>query len=183
MMHTVPRLARGLLACFWTSSAVLVLSSGPVDSPLRSSRSVRQSMIAISPQGWAFFTRDPREPVDRLYRATASGWVPATYTNSSARNFFGLSRAARALNVEMAALLAEISQDRWTECRSTLESCLWEDSSPAAVVNNPSLTRQVCGAFAVQRQPTVPWAWSRSAARIHMPSEVVQFDARCSEAR
>jgi len=140
-------------------------------------------MIAISPQGWAFFTRDPREPVDRLYRGTASGWAQATFTNSSARNLFGLSRAARALNVEMAALLAELPPDRWLECRSTLEACLREADSHGVTLHNRSLTRLACGALTVQRQPPVPWAWSRNAERIHMPSEVVRLNVRCDPTR
>ena len=180
-MRRVPSLARGLLACLWCAGVLLVLSSGPVDSPLRSSRALRRNMIAISPQGWAFFTRDPREPVARLYRAAGPEWSLASYTNSSARSLFGLSRRARALNVELAALLAEVPRDRWMACRSTLETCLREAAPSGVALSNRSTTRQVCGGFAVERQPPVPWAWSRSAERIHMPSEVVRLDVRCDD--
>jgi antimicrobial peptide system SdpA family protein len=135
-------------------------------------------MIAVFPQGWAFFTRDPREPVDEAYRP-GERLVPILYPNSSARNLFGFSRRARAQNVEMAALLLEVPASAWKECRAPLRRCLEVAPGCAVAVANVSVTRQICGPVVVERQPPVPWAWGRSTGRIHMPSKVVRLEVAC----
>jgi len=166
------------LALLWAAVVLLVLSASPADSPLRASYPTRRGMIALFPQGWAFFTRDPREPVDRAYRPGAPP-TPLLYTNSSARSLFGFSRRARAQNVEMAALLLEVPSGAWHECRDALSRCLEAAPEAGVPVANRSMNRQICGPVVVERQPPVPWAWGRGLGTVHMPSKVLRLDVRC----
>lgn len=174
---TVTRVA---LALLWAGVILWVTVGSVPDSPLRLPLRVTQNMIAVSPQGWAFFTRDPREPVDRLYRRQGDAWVRANYANTSPRNLFGVRRAARAVNVEMASLLAQAPDAAWTDCESSLADCLRGDGAPPVVeVDNPSALRSLCGRLAVERRPPVPWAWSGSERPIHMPGQVLLLDVDC----
>lgn len=169
---------RGGLFLFWTGIVLLIMSASPADSPLRATYRTRRAMLALFPQGWAFFTRDPRESLDRLYRPGTPP-EPLLYANSSARSLFGLSRRARAKNVELAALLLHAPSEEWHDCLDSLPRCLEQLPGDAAAVTNTSLTQQICGPVVVERQPPVPWAWGRGLTTVHMPSRVVRFEVRC----
>ncbi len=168
-----------VLAVFWTGIILFVLKSSVSEHPLRSSRAVQRNLIAITPQGWSFFTRNPREAVDRIYRRVDNEWIHATVANSSARNFFGLKRDARALSVELASLLTGIPHEKWQACRSSLTEYLEMETIKSVPVENRSLMQSLCGDILVQRRPPVPWAWSKRMKRIHMPSRIVRLDVRC----
>jgi antimicrobial peptide system SdpA family protein len=169
------------LALLWAGLAGFVLLASPADSPLRAGYATRRGMIALFPQGWAFFTRDPREAVDWAYRP-GPPLAPLLYPNASPRNLFGLSRGARALNVELAALLVDLPKSAWRPCDDRLERCLAQDAGETVAVLNRFAGRRICGALVVERQPPVPWAWGRGHDTVHMPSSVARLDVRCGAA-
>jgi len=172
------------VATLWSAAGLVVLSGSLPESPLRLSRPSRLNLLIVSPQGWSFFTRDPREAVDHVYQKSGGGWVEALHVNSSPHHLFGVRRDARALSVELTALASGLPADAWIHCRSDLKTCLQGSHAAAAVrVSNISLTRLLCGEFAVERRPPVPWAWSRSLDRIRMPSRVLRLDVDCGAAR
>jgi len=169
---------RGLLAVSLAALTGWVLRAGPVDSPLRADFTTRRGMIAFFPQGWAFFTRDPREAVDRAYRPGAP-LVPLLYANSSPRNLLGLGRGARTLNVELAALLHELPASAWQSCDAPLERCVEARAGGRVAIVNRFPEPRICGDVVVERQPPVPWAWGRAIDETHMPSKVARLDVRC----
>ena len=173
------RPAQVCVAFLWAAAIGPVLLGSMPDSPLRPSLSFRQDVIAIAPQGWAFFTRDPREPVDRVYTRSGPEWVQVTYTNSSRRNWLGLKRDARALNVELASLLSEVDPALWRNCPGRLETCLRERDVPAVAVVNRSRIRALCGEILVERRPPAPWAWSRAKRPVLLDSKIARLDVRC----
>jgi len=173
---------RGLLAVVLAALAGWVLRAGPVDSPLRADFTTRRGMIAFFPQGWAFFTRDPREAVDRAYRP-GPPLVPLLYANTSPRNLFGFGRGARTLNVELAALLHELPAAAWQPCDAPLQRCVeagaWAGTGGSVAIVNRATEPRICGDVVVERQPPVPWAWGRSIDETHMPSKVARLEVRC----
>lgn len=174
------RTAQVCVALLWAAAIGPVLLGSVPDSPLRPSLRVRQDVVAIAPQGWAFFTRDPREPVDRIYAKSGMEWTLATYTNSSRRNWLGLKRDARALNVELASLLAEVDASQWRGCPGRIETCLRQRDVPAVRVVNRSRVRALCGEILVERRPPAPWAWSRAKRPVLMDSRIARLDVRCN---
>lgn len=170
------RAAQACVALAWAAAIAPVLLGSVPDSPLRPSLRLRQDVVAIAPQGWAFFTRDPREPVDRIYARSGPEWVQVTYSNSSRRNWLGLKRDARALNVELASLLTEVDSSQWSDCKGRIETCR---EIPAVPVVNRSRLRALCGEILVERRPPTPWAWSRAKRPVLLDSKIAQLDVRC----
>lgn len=177
--RVLPEVFRAGLALAWTCVGVLVLFGSVSDHPLRAPAGLRRGLLLIAPQGWGFFTRDPREPVDRVYRHTPGGWEEITHANSSPRNALGLSRGARAVGVELTAVLGRVPAERWRDCRAPAGDC-WPAAAPGgAPVRNPALRPRLCGDILVERRPPVPWAWSRSRSDLAMPARVVRVEVAC----
>jgi antimicrobial peptide system SdpA family protein len=179
-MSESPRwpLQLGLTITWGVIAGLVALTSLP-DSPLRTTGSGRRIIGALLPQGWAFFTRDPREPAEVVYRVTPNGLRRADFTNSSPDNWMGIRKNTRPIAIELGALLSHVHRTRWRACRGDLGQCLKAADSVVAIADNASTTRRFCGDFVVERRPTVPWAWSRSGDAIRMPAQYVRLQARC----
>ena len=143
-------------------------------------RTLKSAIPFFVPEGWAFFTRDPREPRLLPYRRGADGrW---TYghagPHADIRNVFGLDRISRAQGVEIGLLLGDLADTAWQQCADAPTLCL--DELPRTVsITNRSPGPSLCGDVGLVRQEPVPWAWARVERETVMPSTGTRLDIRC----
>jgi antimicrobial peptide system SdpA family protein len=156
------------------------LPYNPVTLPLE--RSVR--IARFLPQGWAFFTRDPREERLTALRELRDGrLVPLTRApHARAVNAFGLNRRSRSQSVEMGLLVAaahEQKKDPWVACDGREVGCVavLERGAHVLTVRNPAPRASLCGRIVLELQPPVPWAWSSSPPR--MPLRLLPLNVEC----
>lgn len=169
---------RGVLLVFWLGAITLVVR-GIRDSPLRLSPKWVTNLVAITPEGWAFFTRDPQEQTQHVYRSTGANWVRAIPTNADARYLFGIKRTQRAHEMELGLLLGQVPPNRWIPGRSTVRAPAGHGFGPAVLVENRASRPTLCGDLLVQKRESMPWAWARSRETVGMPSRTVALRARC----
>jgi antimicrobial peptide system SdpA family protein len=163
-----------------TVSAYAVIAAfGPV--PIHMPFEKRVLSQSWLPQGWKFFTRNPREDVQFLFvRDSLGNWMPFGFgANTRPVNWFGISRKNRAQGVEIARLLQDIPKEAWMPTRGdpieALEKC------PLVVtVENNSSRPTIRGIIGVVEQPHVPWAWFAKDAKVIMPSKVIKIEVKCS---
>jgi len=167
----------------WALAIVVLLSSAAGESPVEPGLATRRIQLSLVPEGWAFFTRDPREPRAVVYQLAASRLIQLTFPNTSRRNLFGLSRAARAFDAELQALLTPVLASTWADCRGDPAVCVSASTSRPLELTNWSTTRYICGDVVVVRSAPIPWAWRRSRDRIHMDSKVLRLRADCGQKR
>jgi antimicrobial peptide system protein, SdpA family len=138
-----------------------------------------RSVQMLLPEGFAFFTRNPRERDLYVYQRTDSTWASAMLgPKSQASNLFGFSRRSRMQSVETALLLSKTTQEDWTDCERTAETCLSELPVQDTVTNvQPRPT--VCGVAGFARRKPVPWAWSDKSDRLTMPSTITKLKISC----
>lgn len=162
----------------WSFLVVLELRAFMPDNPLRVKKGISEKLMLFAPQGWIFFTRDPREANDRVYRRTNPCCELLTLPNSDSSNLFGLKRDGRAFGVEMEPLLKRIPRSAWRECRGDLASCVSGLEKPSKTVPNTSATRVACGEIIIQRQRPIPWAWSANR-KLRPPYSVANLNVSC----
>ncbi|MGO2663706.1 SdpA family antimicrobial peptide system protein [Mycetocola reblochoni] len=100
--------------------AAIVFSSLPIKSHAsEAARAMTGLVNEISPQGWGFFTKDPREPFMVAYVMNEHGaWEHVTRgPNARPQNAFGLNRESRLDEYDHSQLIgtAELD-DVWAEC-------------------------------------------------------------------
>ena len=136
----------------------------------------KSAMVKIFPQGWKFFTRDPRmsEPVP--LRKVGDQWVPYGTRNDLAR-FLGASRESRTLWPELNWALSSITDADWQACDGPIEPCLARAPvrEERARVDHP----QLCGTVGVVMRKPVPWAWAKRTPAVNMPSKVLRLEITC----
>ena len=163
----------GLLAFY---ALLPVLPDSPVTLPV--SRSVL--IQTLFPEGWKFYTANPREPRYLLFQRKDSQWVDASIgPNGRPSHYFGLNRKARAQGVEYGLLVtAIVKKNRWLACKDEATVCL-ERISVTDTLANISPRPTLCGIVGFVRQEMVPWAWREAASSLNMPSEVIKVRVIC----
>ena len=97
------------------------IDKGPLSPNFKTSKTIG----SIFPQGWGFFTKSPRTPVETLYQVTQNLRLKkVTRTNTAAKNLFGLSRGSRRINIEQSRLKLLVDLDS-----------LWFDSNTESLTN------------------------------------------------
>ncbi len=152
-----------------------MLPYSAVDMP--TSRAIKPTLWA--PQGWAFFTKDPREQRAFLYQRLHGRWTDLKKApHAEPRNAFGLNRASRAQGVELALLMQSVPAAAWRDCNGDPRAC-FSSAATAPAVRNVSPRPTVCGTVALVFQAPVPWAWAGSRRPVHMPSRYAVVEASC----
>jgi len=133
----------------------------------------------LVPEGWAFFTRDPREESIFLFIRRDGAWESASMgPNGSVANAFGLNRASRAQGVETALIVNRFSTSAFRECRGVAADCL-ETTKSAGSLQNNSPDPSLCGDVGIVMRKPVPWAWWSSGQSVVMPARILRIYAGC----
>jgi antimicrobial peptide system SdpA family protein len=154
------------------------LPRSPIDLPFQN---VARTALFL-PEGWAFFTRNPREERTLAFLRSANGsWEAARPDRlSDPRNLFGLSRAPRSQALEMGLLVTQLAVGEWKSCDGSREEC-FEAAPVARELENPTPRPMLCGTVGFVAQPPLPWAWWRSpkGKDVRMPMRVTKVSVRC----
>jgi antimicrobial peptide system SdpA family protein len=146
--------------------------------PLPYERELRVNFFL--PEGWAFFSKSPRDEQAVLLNKHPGQWVPSVPTSSAQPGqAFGLSRSGRRQWMEFGVLRqAGGSAARWYRCSVALADCL--DRLPATdTVRNPVPFATICGTHVVVRHSPLPWAWARSEKPVRLTARLRRLEIVC----
>jgi antimicrobial peptide system SdpA family protein len=141
----------------------------------------RQLARAFVPEGWAFFTRDPREAMTRAYVASPQGGWSAANTadiRGPGWNLNGADRTPRLAEIALRQMTAVIKPDAWRDCDRSLTQCL-KDRPLSPVAATLHLPVPMCGIVALQKSRPIPWEWRHAYYQTHMPSKIALLNITC----
>jgi len=168
-----------LISALWIGIASLSLLPALPYNPLSESPAASMVSRMILPQGWAFFTRSPREDRYTVLAPSGGRWEPAPCgVLAEPCNGFGVHREARALGVDMGTLSSSIDESDWTTCGSDLDTCL-NEAGITLHRTNEAKRPVLCGDLAVLFWEPVPWAWAGKVNEREMPKRFARFDVDC----
>ncbi len=142
------------------------------------SKSFNKITFAISPQGWGFFTRNPKEPLIDLYKIKDDKIKKISIPNASLKYFWGFNRGMRISSSQIAYFADQIPEDRWIYDPSYKADSIIQVSTPFNVLNDFSYPVH-CGKLLLVKTQRIPWAWSKHREKIKMPRSVVIIDVAC----
>jgi antimicrobial peptide system SdpA family protein len=152
----------------------------PARLPIESQRN-NALFRAFFPEGFSFFTRNPREPVVEIYKYENSTYTLTTIPNGSIKNMLGINKSSRAQNLESGFILSKLRPDDWIKCPSNLDSCLTSEPLPVIHLKNNYNTSFLCGELVVVVRKPVPWAWSKVVSGDRMEKEFAKLFVECIE--
>jgi antimicrobial peptide system SdpA family protein len=167
-----------LVATVFAVATAYIAQANLDPGPIRLPYADRIPVQVFVPEGWKFFTKNPRDQQLATFVRDGSTWRRLTEPNSAPSNAFGIDRAGRALSIEAALLLADVGKDRWEDCKYDAVPCLESDAN-VVTVSNRSPQPTMCGAIGIRLQPPIPWAWAANKKPIVMPSRVLRLEVKC----
>lgn len=141
--------------------------------PPSSSAGVRV-LTELSPQGWAFFSRSPREPIIERHFFADGVWEPERTDSLRSELFFGLDRSGRARQYALESDLSLVDDVEWQRCTSALSSCL--SQSPSRSVADEASSCE-SGVRALVRRYPIPWAFRHEGDLGNL--DVLKIRVRC----
>lgn len=165
---------------------VEVLLASVPSSTVASSASTPSHFIfvrTILPQGWAFFTRDPRMPSVSVYQPGKDSWSrTSSISNSDIHEMLGANRKIRTEQYEIESLVQNSSSSQWIVCETdNLLQCLHVSHSSVQTVKTISEDPRFCGPVALVREDPVPWAWAQTTSQ--MPAELKFLNVVCEKSK
>ncbi|WP_181419613.1 hypothetical protein [Curtobacterium sp. MCJR17_043] len=134
-----------------------------------------KAVAVSSPQGWAFFTKDPTEAADLAYLKRGGRWVPVVDALPTA-DAMGLSRRARAIDAEVAAL-SQAAGDASSSCAANADVQRCALAAPRVQHQFELAAPPVCEPVLIRKREPIPFAYGTRVSA--MPSKVVIVDAQC----
>lgn len=98
---------RVIIICFWTLVSGVILLSNNSSYPILS-YNTNKTINYLFPQGWGFFTKDPKEITIDVYQLQNNTLKLISINNFSTQNLFGCSREARYIGYEFNKLAQSI---------------------------------------------------------------------------
>lgn len=166
----------------WIVAILYVATASLPYNPIRPPFANVINWKMLVPEGWGFFTRNPREPNIYLLKKENNTWVSCFRTNPDPINLFGIKRFSRSQGVEYGLLLQQTSAEDWTKCEEvTLDDCVKKKNKRIVTVLNSSTHSSLCGQILFVQQAPLPWAWSRSNNKINMPLQYLILNVKCEK--
>lgn len=174
-----------LLSIIYTSLIFIVADTSLGFNTIKLSNSLHSIAYTISPQGWGFFTRNPREPLVDFYRVDINNLNlnKVTIKNASIENQWGFSRMMRVSSSEIGYIKDQIPEHEWmsvTEFNREYINVLLSNSYPYKI-NNDFTWPIFCGMFLMTKTDRIPWAWSKHRGSIKMPKRIALVEVICNK--
>lgn len=168
-------LVTSLVVSFWLIINIFLITVK--GNPIEITNEVDSRVFNFIPQGWAFFTRDPREAQITIYKIENDSILkPYPQRHSSFINLFGLKRTSSKVLTELQLLKLKApdslySDVKWNYQINRFAKFTAKDYEYKNEIFDPILL----GNFIIVYQKPVPWAWSKSIKKIKMPSKVIRL--------
>lgn len=154
---------------------LIIVSFAPYN-PLTPSKAFKVDISLLAPQGWAFFTRNAREPNLYIYTKNENNKLQLLdfQKNTNSANLFGLSRSARTLSVEIGEILKQVDTSNWSK-NNTGDLKKEFNKSKTIGVTNRAIHPKLKDTLFLEYREKTPWAWAKSYDEIKMPSKTLKL--------
>ena len=167
--------------CAFAVLYLLILSIPENPIKLRYPFFSQRKVTLIAPQGWSFFTKNPRDEDIYLYRIEDTELHPVSIVNMQASQVFGVDRENRLISTKLLKITGGIPAKNWLNYRGDVAAFVKSMGAECFDVLNMRVKEpSLCGRYCVVLQKPVPWSWS-GLDNINMPSRFAIINFNCLE--
>jgi len=173
---------------FFISIAIAEIFYFTVESnPVKYNNKIENQLFSFVPQGWAFFTRSPREAQIAIYQKDEhDNFTIINQRHAHYSHLFGLIRRPSKLLGELQMIKRQIATDKYIDTTFSYQTLKVIDdqqlinSLPLEVFENRFYKPDLCGEYIIVFQKPVPWAWSKNIRSVKMPCKMIKVKILCA---
>lgn len=164
----------------WSFILYIVFITSIPYNPVTLNKNLAFKVKMLLPEGWNFFTRNPRERRTYIYQVLKNGSVKSleTWPNNNLINFLGVKRTARAIGTDYGIILSNIPDSVWI--KSSVDDLNIKTSKRRNLSENYIITRYpdakkhfLFGEFIFVKREILPWSWYRNNLIANLPLKYV----------
>lgn len=178
--HVLPASVVAVTA--FTYSLLAAFPPGAIQPP--GLKEYRPAILTIAPQGWAFFTKSPRDPRVEPFKIERDGAIPiSAWPAGQDRYLFGISREGRSQGLETGILSQGPAAEEWHECLSNQPvECAREDTAKAIATVNEARRPSICGDIVLVEMEHVSWAYRNMTKQTSKALKSAHLKVACPNA-
>lgn len=166
-----------LALCVSMLLIINVYFASMVESPISLTNNVNDNFSTFIPQGWAFFTRDPREAQILIYKIEKGIIVPVEQKHSSIYNLIGINRKASKILSELQMLIYKIDKKKFVDFKWNYQTHCYDNKIIKPIkLKNEFYKPILKGEYLIIFQKPVPWAWSKSINNLKMDAKGIKIN-------
>jgi antimicrobial peptide system SdpA family protein len=157
---------------FFIGLILIVLLSSVEENNLPIKGTIKLKIKKVIPQGWSFFTRNPKEEDYYIYKydSVTKRITNLNKTLNSSSNFLGLKRICANSGIELSSICRKIKKSEWQNCKVNLSAYNFNDLNSIRIVNFfPGAT--INGTYIIQKKSPIPFEWVNTF-KGEMPSQI-----------
>lgn len=157
---------------------IISIKNNPIS--LRNTYFNNREINALLPEGWAFFTRNPREETVKIYSIGDDGIKEKSIKSSDPSQFFGTKRDNRLIISKIDIITANINDDMYYQYRGALNNIILDSISEYSVpIKEPCL----CGNYLISKGSPIPWSWYSSTLNeeINVSNKFILINFKCQD--
>lgn len=167
------KIIKKVLLLAWSFGAVCVFFSA-FETQLFVGDSAKKTFNIIFPEGWGFFTKNPRDLGLEVYKIEGKQLEPVDASTQSYKTFFGLSRSGRLVGYEASTVASEVPKKIWKE--SPTRNIYQHINDSAIVFNNKSYFNHLKkGEYLLKLFKPIPFAWANNNQEKNNPFSIVKI--------
>lgn len=139
------------------------------------SEKTKTQFYTLFPEGWSFFTRNPREPLLEVYKIDNGKLISMPLSNSSMINSFGFSRKSRVKGFEASTIISEIPSNLWKENKGNNYIKDINDNF-VNVKYKKSNHYFNKGKYLFVLKDPIPWAWASKSQDKYAPYSAIKIN-------
>ncbi|HVI48140.1 MAG TPA: SdpA family antimicrobial peptide system protein [Chitinophaga sp.] len=157
--------------CLSLGLGILIIFSSSVETTYNPTFGVKYATLYFMPEGWGFFTRNPREPIIDLYHIDKQNELaPFSKSNASAEFFFGASRLGRRYGMEVSMILKSVASSEWKfftaqDYKDSI-SVIKEVEVPLKTIQNTHYLSK--GKYLLVYHEPIPWTYLKHPERFNV---------------
>ncbi|MFP7231813.1 SdpA family antimicrobial peptide system protein [Bacillus subtilis] len=168
-----------IFSVLWGSLFLFSIIGSLGTTPIPLTKDSKFLMSSILPQGWGFFSKNPRDTAIGLYEA-ADASAKVRWPNMRADNLFGLYRYGRSQGVEMGVIYGQVGKEQWTACKEKdLGAC--KSTAKTVQLKTPAPRPLLCGSYYLTKEDIVPWSYSKYTPSSYQVKSIVKVVISCSK--
>lgn len=173
-------IAKSIITIFWIALVFLVALSNFNSLGINKliNHTDKKSIVFSLPQGWGFFTKNPQTLSADCYLIDENKLERKTISNSSWKNFLGLSRKSRYYGFELSQILNIIPTDQWIDSKGNFKKINFYNH-PTYTIRDENLNLlvyQYSKKYLIILKEPIPFSWAKLGQEEYQPFKYVELN-------